>query len=215
MNKSLVIMNKIWQHFEEEIGILKKKLVFWRKFLEFWRKFWKFERKIGILKKIFEILKYFLEFLKKILEFLKFFLEFLKKILEFLNEILEFLNEILSWRMNKTTKVYCEKKFRFCCRRTEDDLEVNLIDFQLMTVGSPAVDLNYFFGSSTFPTQRTQLEERWLRLYHTVLIKNLAVFGYPESLYKFSQLKHDFDRARLHGFCTGLMHTFVSILTCC
>lgn len=73
--------------------------------------------------------------------------------------------------------------------------------------------MNYFMSSSVHPNVQRVHAHSWLRLYHTVLVKNMGIFGYPETTYKFEHLEADYKRARNHGFTTGLMHTVGLLLT--
>ena len=65
-------------------------------------------------------------------------------------------------------------------------------------------------GTSFFPAELHIYENSWLRLYHTVLMKNLIIYGYSPLIYSFSQLQEDYNMARYHGFLLCLFEAFVS-----
>ena len=84
-----------------------------------------------------------------------------------------------------------------------------LVDYQLVAVGTPLSDLNYFLGCSANPADLRVHLDSWLRLYHTVLIKSLFAFGYPESIYTYNQRKKDIQRARYHCMLMNLWQATV------
>ena len=91
-----------------------------------------------------------------------------------------------------------------------DIIDVALVDYQLVAVGTPLSDLNYFLGASANPADLRVHLDSWLRLYHTVLVKSLTAFGYSDSIYTYAQLKQDIQRARYHCFMMNLWQANVS-----
>ncbi len=86
-----------------------------------------------------------------------------------------------------------------------------LIDLQLAKYAKPAVDLVYFFGSSTSYKFRENHLDSLLRLYHSTLHKELKEFGYTTELYTFQQLLDDFQDCWPFGFTLSCAHIAVSV----
>ena len=90
--------------------------------------------------------------------------------------------------------------------------EMQLIDLQLSRRARPAVDLAYFFGSSTKPWWRKEHMEDMLRYYHDRLMDQLKYHGYnDESLYPFERLKADMKECFPFGFSLALMHAALQL----
>ena len=90
-------------------------------------------------------------------------------------------------------------------------VEIAMVDFQMVRVTSPVVDLAYLLMTGTRPDLRQKHEKKWLKIYFDQLSKDLITLGYePEKLYTFEQLVKDFDHMRDFGLCYGLMHVQVS-----
>lgn len=81
-----------------------------------------------------------------------------------------------------------------------------LLDLQLMRRSRPAVDLVYFFGSSTYFQFRAKHMEELLKYYHGCLSNELEAFGYSKSTHTYQQLNQDFDDCWPFGFVIAIMH---------
>ena len=100
---------------------------------------------------------------------------------------------------------------KICSMDGKDDCDhAILVDFQLGNVGGPYADLNYLLGTSAFPADLKDHLNSWLRTYHQAFIKTMVIFGYPESIYPFAQLKKDFQRGRYFGIFICLFQAGVS-----
>jgi hypothetical protein len=101
----------------------------------------------------------------------------------------------------------------FNCRKLDNGEidDVLLLDLQLMKFTRVTVDLAYFFGSSSFYKFRAEHLDGLLKVYHKKLIQELAIFGYPKSVYTFEKFLSDYEDTWVFGFVMGCMHIQVSV----
>ncbi|KAK3914830.1 4-hydroxytryptamine kinase [Frankliniella fusca] len=82
----------------------------------------------------------------------------------------------------------------------EDTAQVRsalLVDFQLVTWASPAVDLHYFLALGAAPRVRQQHAARLVRAYHAELVASLGALGWLGAVPALAALQRDL-RARQH-----------------
>ena len=93
---------------------------------------------------------------------------------------------------------------------TVRDGDIRLVDLQMVRRGNPAVDLAYFFGTSTSPEMRKDHLDPLLRFYYDKLDSNLALLGYPRKLYPFDVFLRDFKHSYFFGIILGSLHGMVT-----
>ena len=95
--------------------------------------------------------------------------------------------------------------------QNDQAIEIAMVDFQIVRITSPVVDLAYLLMTGTRPVLRQKHEQEWLRIYFDQFSKDLISLGYePIKLYSFDQLLKDFEHMRDFGLSYGLMHVKVS-----
>jgi len=81
--------------------------------------------------------------------------------------------------------------------------EIILIDFQIPSYASPALDISFFLSSSTTGPLRTKYLPHILTLYHTVFADTVQRLGVSLD-FSYEDLLEDFRKANLHGLSFAL-----------
>lgn len=92
--------------------------------------------------------------------------------------------------------------------------QVCMLDWQLSQVASPALDLSYFFMSSTTKPLRDQHLDEFLRIYHRALQAIVAACGCaPNELFTYEQLQDELKRYGKYGVIMAPMLLLVIVNT--
>ena len=87
-----------------------------------------------------------------------------------------------------------------------------MLDFQVVRRARPAIDLAYFFCSSTTTEFRKRHLDELLRFYYDLLNAELTRLGHDaESVFPFSRLISDFDECFIFGYGKGQMHAMLAL----
>ncbi|XP_066992699.2 uncharacterized protein [Anabrus simplex] len=78
--------------------------------------------------------------------------------------------------------------------------DMRFVDFQLSSLGSPALDLTYFLYSSSQNEVKASHLDEVLKMYHTQLCETLAALGCSTDVFSFQDLKNEMKRVAIYGF---------------
>lgn len=83
---------------------------------------------------------------------------------------------------------------------------ISLIDWQLSRFGSPALDLSYFFMTSTEKPLRDQHMDEFLRIYHSEVVAVISACGSDaDALFTFEDLQSELRRFGKYGVASAPM----------
>ncbi|PSN31212.1 hypothetical protein C0J52_25885 [Blattella germanica] len=82
-------------------------------------------------------------------------------------------------------------------------MNVRFIDFQLSTISSPALDLQYFITTSCADNIKYDSRYSLLEVYHGELVQTLKDLGLDPDQYTMQDLTEDFEEKDLYGFLVG------------
>lgn len=83
------------------------------------------------------------------------------------------------------------------------------IDWQLLMVSTPAIDVQYFINSSANIKSIMTKFNDWIKMYHDALTMELELFGL-KAIYSFEEFMKDIEHSHYHAFLMSFIHLMVS-----
>ena len=97
-------------------------------------------------------------------------------------------------------------------KSTKQVLDFAILDLQTIRYCRPALDLAYFFCSSTSPNFRKAHLREMQEYYYNELFKQLQTLGkYSKDMYTFDMLLQDYNECFPWGFVMGFAHAQVIV----